>query len=61
MLELTLQTAEGPVSVEGAVVWVEKSEGRKSTEWVGHGVRFTTSTWSLSSTLRLLLAERRLK
>ncbi len=61
MLELTLQTAEGPVTVEGAVVWVEKSEGRKSTEWVGHGVRFTTSTWSLSSTLRLLLAERRLK
>jgi hypothetical protein len=60
VLELTLHTASGPASVDGAVVWVEPPEKRKSSESVRHGVRFTSSTWALSLALRLLLAERRL-
>ncbi len=60
MLDLTLHTANGPVTVGGAVVWVEAQEKRKSVQSVRHGVRFTSSTWSISSALRLLLAERRL-
>jgi len=59
VLELTLHTAKGPATVEGAVVWVEPQEKRKSGESVRHGVRFTSSTWSLSMALRFLLAERR--
>jgi len=60
VLELTLHTPSGPATVEGAVVWVEPPEKRVSPESIRHGVRFTSSTWSLSTTLRLLLAERRL-
>ena len=59
-LELTLHTPSGPASVEGAVVWVEPPEKRVSPQSIRHGVRFTSSTWSLSMALRLLLAERRL-
>lgn len=58
-LELTLHTAKGPATVEGAVVWVEPPEKRKSAESVRHGVRFTSSTWSLSLALRFLLTEPR--
>jgi hypothetical protein len=56
-LEVTLQTAEEPLTVSGEVVWVEAPEKRIPGELIGHGFRFTSLGLSLSKALGLLLAE----
>lgn len=58
VLEVTLQTGRGPLSLEGAIVWAQPSEARKSGELIDHGLRFTSSPWSVSLALGFLLAEK---
>ncbi len=54
--ELTLHPADGPVTAEGEIVWVEPPEKRIPGEPVRHGLRFTALGWSRSLSLALLLA-----
>jgi hypothetical protein len=58
VLELTIHSANGPLALEGAVVWTQAPEERKPDEMIDHGVRFTSSTWSVSLALGFLLAGR---
>jgi len=57
-LELTIHSANGPLSLEGAVVWTQAPEERQPDDLIDHGVRFTSSTWSISLALGFLLAGR---
>lgn len=57
VLELTLDTPQGPVTGEGAVVWVEPEERRTPGEPIRHGLRFTVLGWSTSLSLGLFLVE----
>jgi len=57
VLELTLHTPLGPVTAEGAVVWVEPPERRTPGEPIRHGLRFTVLGWSTSLSLGLVLME----
>jgi hypothetical protein len=56
VLEVTLQTDSGPLSLEGTIVWAQPSEVRISGELIDHGLRFTSSPWSVSLALGFLLA-----
>lgn len=56
-LEATLQTATGPLSVTGVIVWAEPPERRRYGRSIRHGMQFTTLDWSISLYLGLLLAE----
>ncbi len=56
-MNITLQTSNGPLTVEGAVVWVEPPGGRAVGPPFRHGCRFTTLRWSTSLSLGLFLAE----
>ncbi len=58
VLDVTLQTARGPLLLEGAIVWAQPSETRKSGEPIDHGLRFTSSPWSVSLALGFLLTEK---
>jgi len=58
VLELTLHSSNGPLALEGAIVWTQASEERKPDELIDHGLRFTSSTWSVSLALGFLLAGR---
>jgi len=58
VLALTLHSSNGPLALEGAVVWRQTPEDQKPGELIDHGVRFTSSTWSVSLTLGFLLAGR---
>lgn len=54
---ITLRTSNGPLTAEGAVVWVEPPGGRAVGPPFRHGCRFTTLRWSTSLSLGLFLAE----
>ncbi len=56
MVEVTLPTPQGPLPVEAAVVWVERTEGQDSGEAIRHGLRFAPLGWTDELTLGLLLA-----
>jgi len=56
-LNVTLHTPNGPLTVEGAVVWVEPPGGRAVGPPFRHGFRFTSLRWSASLSLGLFLAE----
>jgi hypothetical protein len=55
-LNVTLDTSNGPITVEGAVVWVEPPGGQAVGPPFRHGFRFTTLHWSTSLSLGLFLA-----
>jgi len=57
VLEITLHVPKDPLTVDGAVVWVEPPEIWKPGESIGHGVRFTALDWSTLLSLGLLLVE----
>jgi hypothetical protein len=54
-MEIILHAGNGPITLEGAIVWADKSEEWKVGELIDHGVRFTSSTWSISLALGFLL------
>ena len=54
-LEITLHTGNGPITLEGVIVWAHQPEEREAEELIDHGVRFTSSTWSISLALGFLL------
>ncbi len=54
-IEITLHTGNGPLTLEGAIVWVQQPEQRKTGALIDHGARFTSSTWSVSLALGFLL------
>jgi hypothetical protein len=56
-LELVLRTPTGPLTTEGAAVWVDPPEKRTPGEPVRHGVRFTDLDWATSMSLGRVLAE----
>jgi len=58
VLALTLHSSNGPLALEGALVWSQASEELKPGDLIDHGVRFTSSTWSVSLALGFLLAGR---
>lgn len=58
VMDLTIHSANGPLVLEGAIVWTQAPEERKPAEMIDHGVRFTSSTWSVSLALGFLLAGR---
>jgi hypothetical protein len=57
VLELTLHTPQGPVTAEGAIVWVEPEEQWIPGKPIRHGLRFTVLGWSTSLSLGLFLLE----
>jgi len=57
ILEVTLHVPKDPLTLDGAVVWVEPPEIWKPGESIGHGVRFTALDWSTLLSLGLLLVE----
>lgn len=58
VLEVTLHSDNGPLSLEGAVVWAQPPDGQPSDALIDHGLRFTSPTWSVSLALGFLLAGR---
>jgi hypothetical protein len=56
-LEVTLHAPEDPLTVEGAVVWVEPPEIWTPGESIGHGFQFHAPSWSTLASLGLLLVE----
>ena len=54
-LEVTLHTEGGPLIVQGAIAWVEPHELWRPGESIGHGVRFTSPSWTLAMALGSLL------
>ncbi len=54
-IEITLHTGNGPLTLEGAIVWVQHPGQRTTGTLIDHGVRFTSSTWSVSLALGFLL------
>ncbi len=56
-LEVTLQTAHGPITAEGAIVRVEPLEAQIPGEPIRHGFRFTQIRCSTAMTLSRVLAE----
>jgi hypothetical protein len=58
VLDFTIHSSNGPLALEGAIVWTQASDERKPGEVIDHGVRFTSSTWSVSLALGFLLAGR---
>jgi c-di-GMP-binding flagellar brake protein YcgR len=56
-LEVTLHTASGPLTAEGAVVWGAQSEGQPPGEFFRHGLRFTAVSWTTTLSLGLMLVE----
>lgn len=61
VLDIILHAPNGPLTVEGLVVWVEPPERRKSGQSIRHGVQFTSPTWSISHALGLVMADRTLR
>jgi hypothetical protein len=57
VVELTLHTPGGPLTAEGAIVWVDPPEQRIPGEPIRHGLRFTVIGWSTTLSLGLVLAE----
>jgi hypothetical protein len=57
VVELTLHTPYGPLTAEGAIVWVQPPDQGRPGEPIRHGVRFTALGWSTTLSLGLVLAE----
>lgn len=57
LLDVTLHASKEPLTVEGAVVWVEPPEIWTPGESIGHGFQFHAPSWSTLSYLGLLLVE----
>lgn len=57
-LEITLDSGKGPVSLEGEIAWVQTPSVAHGSWLIEHGVRFTSSTWSVSLALGFLMAGR---
>jgi len=57
VMQVTVHTSPGPLTVEGAVVWVAPPEGRAPGGPIRHGLRFTRPTWSTSLAFGSLLVE----
>lgn len=51
ILEVSLHNRKGPISAEGAVVWVAPPEGRTPGDLIQHGLRLTTLEWSTALAL----------
>lgn len=58
VLEVTLHSDNGPLVLEGAIVWAQSPEARKAEALIDHGLRFTSSSASISLALGFLLAGR---
>ena len=58
LLEITLDSGKGPVSLEGEIAWVQTPTAAHGAWLIEHGVRFTSSTWSVSLALGFLMAGR---
>jgi len=58
VLEVTLTTLAGPLTVEGTVAWVAPPEGRTPGGPIRHGLRLTQPPWSTSLALGGLVTER---
>lgn len=56
VLEITLHTGSGPLALEGAVVWAQPPEAQTPGELIDHGLRFTSSPWSVSLALGFIMA-----
>jgi hypothetical protein len=56
-MSVTLQIPNGPLTVEGSVVWGEPPGGRAVGPPFRHGFQFTTLGWSASLSLGLFLTE----
>ena len=56
-LDLTLDTSEGALTAEGAIVWVVPPVGRTPGGPIRHGLRFTAIEWSTLLALARVLAE----
>ena len=56
-LDVTLQTSKDPLTVEGAIVWVEPPEIWRPGESIGHGFRFRAAGWPALASLSLLLVQ----
>jgi hypothetical protein len=56
-LDITLHTSNGPLTLEGAVVWVEEAGGGMVGRPVRHGFQFIPLGWSTLLSLGLCLAE----
>lgn len=61
VLVVTLQTGSGPLTLEGTIVWVQRPEARRAGELIDHGLRFTSTPWSVSLALGFLLAGKSLQ
>jgi hypothetical protein len=57
VMQVTVHTTPGPLTVEGAVAWVAPPEGRAPGGPIRHGLRFTRPTWSTSLAFGSLLVE----
>jgi len=57
VMDVTVHTFPGPLTVEGAVAWVAPPEGRAPGGPIRHGLRFTRPTWSASLAFGSFLVE----
>ncbi len=57
VLAVTFQSPQGPLGVEGVVVWVDPPDRRAPGGPVRHGVHLTSLGWSTAVALGLLLAK----
>jgi c-di-GMP-binding flagellar brake protein YcgR len=55
-VEFTLHTAQGPLTLNASVVWVDPPERRRPGEPIGHGVQFTSIGWPTLLVLGQVLA-----
>jgi hypothetical protein len=55
-VEFTLHTAQGPLTLNASVVWVDPPERRRPGEPIGHGVQFTSIGWPTLLALGQVLA-----
>jgi len=55
VIEVTLHSDNGPLVLEGAIVWAQASEARNPGVLIDHGLRFTSTSASVSLALGFLL------
>jgi hypothetical protein len=57
LMEVTVHTLPGPLTVEGEVAWVAPPEGRAPGGPIRHGLRFTRPAWSTSLAFGSMLVQ----
>ena len=57
VLAVTLESPQGPVSLEGVVTWRDTSGRAALKNWVRHGVHLTSRDWATALALGDLVAE----